>query len=68
MLNRIKAAHGEAAVLSVFPALPVSAAIELGRAWMPKADLPMLVFDQNRALGGFVAALEIRQDGSAGFP
>ncbi len=68
MLNRIKAAHGEAAVLSVFPALPVSAAVELGRAWMPKADLPMLVFDQNRSLGGFVPALEVRQDGTAGHP
>ena len=68
MLNRIKAAHGEAAVLSVFPALPVSAAIELGRAWMPKADLPMLVFDQNRLLGGFVPALEVRPDGAAVYP
>jgi hypothetical protein len=59
LLNQIKACHGEDAVISVFPALPVSAAVEFGRAWMPKADLPLRIFDQNQALGGFVAALEI---------
>jgi hypothetical protein len=29
---------------------------------MPKADLPMRIFDQNRRLGWFVPALDIRQD------
>ncbi len=61
-LDRIKAAHGESALLSVFPVLPVSAAVEVGRVWMPKADLPMRIFDQNRRLGGFVPALDISQD------
>ena len=60
-LDRIKAAHGESAFLSVFPALPVSAAVEFGRAWMPKANLPMRIFDQNRRLGGFVPALDVSQ-------
>jgi hypothetical protein len=49
--NEIKAAHGEHAVIHVFPALPVSAAVEVGRAWMPKADLPMVIYDQNRRHG-----------------
>lgn len=58
--NRIKAAHGEDANLHLFPAVPVSAAVEVGRVWMPKADLPFLVYDQNRTTGGFAPALEIR--------
>lgn len=64
MLNDIKAAHGESSVISVFPALPVSAAVEVGRVWMPKADLPMLVFDQQPEPRGFVPALAI--DGRPG--
>lgn len=55
----IKATHGEDATINVFPALPVSAAVEVGRVWMPKADLPLQVFDQNRHIGGFVSALRI---------
>ena len=38
MLNRIKAVYGEQAEIHVFPAIPVSAAVELGRRWMPKAE------------------------------
>jgi hypothetical protein len=45
MLNDIKAAHGEQAVIHVFLALPVSAAVEVGRVWMPKADLPLVIYD-----------------------
>lgn len=58
ILNDIKAHHGEQARINLFPALPVSAAVEVGRVWMPKADLPMVVFDQNRR-AGFVRALDI---------
>jgi SMODS-associated and fused to various effectors sensor domain len=57
--NAIKARHGEGSLLHLFPAMPVSAAVETGRVWMPKADLPLLIYDQNRKLGGFVRALEI---------
>jgi hypothetical protein len=56
-LNAIKAAQGERATINVFPALPVSAAIEVGRVWMPKADLPLVIYDQNRKLNGFSPAL-----------
>ncbi len=58
-LNAIKAAHGERATINLFPALPVSAAVELGRVWMPKADLPLVIYDQNRKLNGFSPALAI---------
>lgn len=49
VFNEIKAVHGESAELHLFPAIPVSAAVEVGRVWMPKADLPFRVYDQNRA-------------------
>jgi len=60
VFNEIKAVHGEDAELHVFPAIPVAAAVEMGRVWMPKADLPFKVYDQNRRLGGFQFALEVR--------
>ncbi len=43
---QIKKVHGEGVTINLFPALPVSLAVETGRVWMPKADLPLLVFDQ----------------------
>jgi SMODS-associated and fused to various effectors sensor domain len=57
--NAIKAAHGEDAVINLFPALPVSAAVEVGRVWMPKADLPLIVYDQNRRVNGFSRAIQV---------
>lgn len=60
--DAIKAQHGQDARIHVFPALPVSAAIEVGRTWMPKADLPLLIYDENRARGGFEPRLTIGQD------
>lgn len=59
LFDAIKAGHGEGAMINLFPALPVSTAIEVGRIWMPKADLPLRLFDQNRRVGGFVHAFDI---------
>jgi hypothetical protein len=58
LFNEIKARHGESAQIHLFPALPVSAAVEVGRVWMPKADLPLTVYDQSRGRG-FVKTLSI---------
>lgn len=58
--NLIKKTHGEDAQLHLFPAIPVSAAVEVGRVWMPKADLSFHVYDQNRATGGFTCVMEIK--------
>lgn len=60
LFNEIKATHGERAVINLFPAMPVSTAVEVGRVWMPKADLPLVIFDQNRSRGQFIHALDIR--------
>lgn len=59
MLDRIKAHHGENAIINVFPAVPVSIAVETGRAWMPKADLPMHIYDQSREAHAFVPTIAI---------
>ena len=56
-LDRIKAAHGQSSVIHLFPAMPVSLAVDTGRVRMPKADLPMIVYDEDRRAGGFRVAL-----------
>lgn len=65
LMDRIKAAHGQDAVLHVFPAAPVAVAVELGRIRQPKADLAWVIYDQHNKLGGFAPALDIRKDPTA---
>jgi hypothetical protein len=65
LLDTIKAVHGQATPLHVFPALPVSLAIEFGRARMPKADAPWMIYDENQACGGFIPTFTIPQEKSA---
>lgn len=59
LLNEIKAAHGHDATLSIFPASPASTMVELGRVRQPKADLPWIIYDENRTSGGFIKAVKI---------
>ena len=47
LMNEIKTVHGQDNIIHVFPAMSNSTAIELGRVRMPKADLPLLIYDQN---------------------
>jgi hypothetical protein len=65
LLNRIKAIHGQSSPLHIFPAAPVSAAVELGRVRMPKADTLWHIYDQVNALGGFTAAFTIPETENA---
>jgi len=55
----IKAAHPNASDLKIFPAMPVSCAIELGRVRMPKADLPWVIYDQNHKHQKFIETITI---------
>jgi hypothetical protein len=57
--DTIKGVHGEKAVIHVFPAVPVSVAIEMGRVRMPKSDLPLVVYDNIQGKG-FLPRLEIK--------
>ncbi|HEX7820922.1 MAG TPA: SAVED domain-containing protein [Sphingobium sp.] len=51
MYRDIKERHGEEKTISVFPVLPVSLAVEVGRVWMPKADLALKLYDHVRDRG-----------------
>ena len=59
LLNKIKSRYNAQTFLNIFPAMPIAASIELGRIWMPKADMPLNIFDENTDKGGFFKALEI---------
>jgi len=58
-LDQMKAVYGSNECIHVFPAMPVSAAIEFGRVRMPKADSPWIIYEQNNSLGGFTPAMPI---------
>lgn len=66
LIIEIKRAHGEATPLHIFPVMPVSCAIELGRTRMPKADMPWLIYDHNMMTQEFVKAIELEGDLHAG--
>ncbi|MBS4025044.1 MAG: SAVED domain-containing protein [Clostridia bacterium] len=55
----IKEKHGYNTPLSVFPAMAVSSSIEMGRARMPKVDMPWIIYDQNNEVGKFIETLTI---------
>jgi SMODS-associated and fused to various effectors sensor domain/HNH endonuclease len=59
LMVTIKAAHPTAVELKVFPAMPASCAVELGRVRMPKADLPWVIYDQNNTHQRFIETLII---------
>lgn len=61
LLDKIKAQAGEGKELNVFPAAPVSVCIDFGRIIMPKADLPITIYDQNKTIGGFIKTFTINQ-------
>ncbi|WP_050419777.1 SAVED domain-containing protein [Bradyrhizobium tropiciagri] len=62
-LDEIKYASGENCVVRIFPAVPVSVAVEAGRSWQPKAHPTLEVYDQNRKLGGFIHAHTLEHTG-----
>ncbi len=62
VLNDLKKKHGQDVVLHLFPAMPVALAVELGRVWMPKADMTLKIYDQNSNLGGFIEALSLKHE------
>lgn len=59
IIDEIKAAHGEEAALHVFPAMPVSAAVDFGRIRMPKADTAWRIYDEVKERGGFIEAITL---------
>ena len=60
LIVEIKRVHGEATPVHIFPVMPVSCAIEFGRARMPKADMPWLIYDHDMKTGEFIKAIELK--------
>ena len=52
--------HEQENEINIFPAAPVAISVEMGRIWMPKADVPLKVYDQNHKKNGFQYALTIQ--------
>ncbi len=59
LFDRIKLIHGENCDLHIFPAVPVSVAIEIGRVRMPKINLNLILYDEVKSCGGFIHAFDI---------
>jgi hypothetical protein len=59
LFDRIKARFGGNIPLHIFPAMPVAMALELGRVWMPKADMSIAIYDENTVNSGFFKAIDI---------
>ena len=59
LFRAIKRHHGHSSVVHIFPACPVSAAIEFGRVYMPKADAQLILYDQNHKNDGFTLVYDL---------
>ena len=51
--------HGILTVIHLFPAVPAPIAVLCGRELLPKVDPALLVYDYDKAKGGFTPALEV---------
>jgi len=60
LLAEIRGAHGAGVEIHLFPAVPNSVAIEIGRAQLPKSDPPIHIYDHDKDRKGFYHALSIR--------
>ncbi len=58
-LEAINEAHPGKGDIAIFPAMPVSCAVELGRRRMPKADSKWRIYDRNPKIGKFIPSLII---------
>lgn len=63
LFNRIKKEYDTEIPLHIFPAMPIATSIVLGRVWMPKADMPLTIYDQNKERTGFYKTIEITNNG-----
>ncbi len=61
LLAVIRERHGSDCEIHLFPAIPVSIAVECGRILLPKSDPPLVVYDNNNKGGGFKYALVVNK-------
>jgi len=62
LMVEIKKEHGNQTPLHIFPVMPISCAIEFGRARMPKADMPWILYDQDFKTQVFRKCIELNGD------
>lgn len=60
-LRHIVTNHQGATQLHLFPAIPAPVAVMVGRDLLPKRDPTVVLYDFNKAAGGFVRAFEVNQ-------
>src|SRR5439155_9049555 len=58
-LSEIRANHGGDCTIHLFPAIPAPIAVLCGKELLPKSDPTVLVYDNDKARGGFVQTLVI---------
>lgn len=58
--EKIKDIYGRDCEINIFPAMPISIAVETGRCWMKKAHPRLTIYDEKN---GFKKALEIKYEG-----
>lgn len=63
-LDKLKEIYGQNNQLHVFPACPISVAVEMGRRWLKKCDLTLIIYDQNNNRKEFIQAITV--DGKYG--
>lgn len=63
VFETIKDTYGRDCKISIFPAMPISIAIETGRCWMKKTHPNLIIYDEKK---GFKKALEIKYEGEEG--
>jgi hypothetical protein len=59
LLGTIRDRHGESCEVHLFPAIPNSIAVEIGRSLLPKIDPRLVIYDPGKARNGFVPTLTL---------
>jgi len=59
LFESIKEKAPQCKLVHLFPIMPASLNVRLGMDYMPKADLPILIYDQGSASGGFFPTIQI---------
>lgn len=60
-LREIQCLHGNLSELHLFPAVPAPLAVVCGRDILPKTDPDLIVYDHDKARGGYTPALRIER-------
>jgi len=58
LMVQINKLHGKQP-LKIFPAMPISCAVELGRIRMPKSDMSWIIYDHNNLQNQFIKTITI---------